>query len=499
LLLFLFLFLLFFLYRGSVASMDKTGASDIDVVTLDPYQCIAKRNRKYASECTEVHLGNLGAEAFSENFQHFGNLEVVWFNDNRLSRIENLDSNFRIREVFIQNNRLVSLAGLHSFKFLKVLLASGNQLRNLEKQLALLSRFAFLKHLDLFDNPVAEEPDYRLRLIYHLPQVEILDRKLVKDPERIRADEVVPNLDKVAAKAEKPPPKGPEHSLLERSCINTARMIRERKRREEDTLMGQTFRVTWNQEALPPEARLVDKNREHWSDPRRKVDHELTRPTAWERMEMKPLIEKRSGKAQLTKVEVELLAEDLVSNGLEEVGRTLKAGNVFASAAEDVGAPLQSSALSRSLKALNARHGEVQGDPHPLDKLLQDDAATMPVGDVASWLLQLEWPRLDDDFLDRRIAKLYEDAQRAEFAGDMATLEKHRTAVMRLEGAKTRKHHVELNRKDTGKALQKARRDIFPQSLLKTQRQVDEATGRVVLKVSLNGRSTSFGDRREGY
>ena len=110
-------------------------------------------------------------------------------------------------EVYIQNNRLVSLAGLKSFKFLRVsrvcccffsvfwasqrllgllgllsarllqvLLASGNQLRNLDKQLALLSRsaqpssarsvctvhtrtplllrFPFLKKLELFDNPV---------------------------------------------------------------------------------------------------------------------------------------------------------------------------------------------------------------------------------------------------------------------------------------------------------------------------------------------------------
>eukprot|EP00438_Fugacium_kawagutii_P029473 Skav209240 [mRNA] locus=scaffold293:478876:483826:- [translate_table: standard] len=122
------------------------------------------------SSAEPVHLANLGAESVSKNFEHFGNLEVVWLQGNQLSRVENLETNFRIREIYLQNNRLVSLAGLRSFKFLKVLLASGNQLRNLDKQLTLLSRFAFLKKLDLFDNPVAEEPDYRLRLIYQLPQ-----------------------------------------------------------------------------------------------------------------------------------------------------------------------------------------------------------------------------------------------------------------------------------------------------------------------------------------
>ena len=58
------------------------------------------------------------------------------FQGNRLSRVENLETNFRIREarvgscaaictrlrlqVYIQNNRLVSLAGLKTFKFLRV-------------------------------------------------------------------------------------------------------------------------------------------------------------------------------------------------------------------------------------------------------------------------------------------------------------------------------------------------------------------------------------------
>merc|ERR1719401_2048668 len=200
---------------------------------LDPYTCIPKRNRKYASECTEVHLAKQGATSLSPNFGHFDNLEVVWFNGNLLSRIENLEDNFRIREVYVQDNRLVSLSGIRPFKFLRVLMASNNQLRNLDKQLAVLSLFAFLKKLDLFDNPVAEEPDYRLRIIYHLPQVEILDRHAVKGPERLKADDVVPKMDQVAAakpegKRRKPP--WLDHSPLERSCFKTAGQIATRRK-----------------------------------------------------------------------------------------------------------------------------------------------------------------------------------------------------------------------------------------------------------------------------
>ena len=96
-------------------------------------------------------------------------------------------------------------------------------------------RFPFLKKLELFDNPVcvlkklfkyevenpttgesskvAEEPDYRppdlpcapgapggekVAAVGFCRQVELLDQHTVKLPERLRADEVVPNLDKAS-------------------------------------------------------------------------------------------------------------------------------------------------------------------------------------------------------------------------------------------------------------------------------------------------------------
>lgn len=466
---------------------------------LDPYQCIAKKNRKYASECTEVHLSNRGAEAISDQFVHFGNLEVAWFQGNRLSRIENLESNFRIKEIYLQDNRLVSLAGLKSFKFLQVLQASGNQLRNLDKQLALLTRFAFLKKLDLFDNPVAEEPDYRLRLIYHVPQVQILDQSSVKGPERLKADEVVPNMDSVtASRNEKPPPKVENSSFLEKSCLQAARNIKEQRRLKEEALLGQTFSTGIDTATRPPDCHNFKNNRNHWSDPRKKVEHEMLRPTPWERNDMRAIIEKRASKPELTRSDVEQLAEDLATNGLEEVGRVLRSARVFHTSTWQDASATNMTSLARSLRIHSSRKGEALEEPHPLQPLLHDSSATMPVKNVADFFLTLDWPRPHDDFLDSRIAKLYEDAQRAEFAGDLEASAKHRTAACKLEGAKTLKSHVELNRKDTGKALSKARTDLFPQTLLKAQRQVDEATGRIVLKVTKEGRSSSMGTMKIG-
>ncbi|CAE7308548.1 LRRC72 [Symbiodinium pilosum] len=461
---------------------------------LDPYQCIAKKNRKYASECTEVHLANLGAESISKKFEHFHSLEVVWFQGNSLSRVENLETNFRIREVYIQNNRLVSLAGLKSFKFLRVLLASGNQLRNLDKQLALLSRFPFLKKLELFDNPVAEEPDYRLRLIYHVPQVELLDQHTVKGAERLRADEVVPNLDKVsAAKVEKPRPKGHQFSLLERQCIHEARSIQERRRQEEELSMSKSFHVAVDKDA-PPDCKVFKANRDRWMDPRKKIVHETLRPTPWECHEMRGLIEERAGKKELTKEDVAALAKDLGQSGIEEVGRFLKSpAAVFEEVMEQDAVEAGMTALARSLKFHTESKGKVKPVPHPLDKLMQDASATLPVSEVITWLLRLDWPRFEDDLLDRRIEKLFEDIRRAEFAGDKETVGKLRTHASRLEGAKTLKEHVELNRKEIVQAAPKARVDIFPQTFIRGKRQIDEATGRIVLKVGMDTRSTSMG------
>lgn len=477
---------------GAMAVAGAGGRAAEEAVTLDPYRCIVKRNRKYASECTEVYLAKEGGEVLSENFAHFTNLEVVWFSGNRLSRLENLEACFRIREVYVEDNRLVSLSGLKNLKFLRVLLASNNQLRNLEKQLALLSRFAFLKKLDLFGNPVSEEPDYRLRMIYHVPQVEILDQHTVKGPERLKADAVVPHLDKVSAtKVEKPRRQGPEQSFMERSCLTAARQIAERRRLEEEQALNLSFTTAMDKAAPPPEAHVVRQNRQLWADPSGRITRELAHPTPWEKSEMKPLIEKRAGKKELTRWEVLQLAEDLARDGVEEVGRVLGNPKIF-NPTDDEG----SGTLGKGKSWTNVRAGaltQASSTKHPLEKIMLDNSASIPVSQVANWLLTLEWPRPDDNTLDMRIEKLYERAKRAEFAGDAATTASCRNAATRLEGAKTRKQEICLRPKDPPKSGDKPRVDVFKQSFLRPVREVDESTGRSGVKAVPEARTRTLG------
>lgn len=53
-----------------------------------------------------------------------------------------------------------------------------------------LRKFAFLEQLDLFGNPLAEEPDYRLKIIYQMPQIKVLDRHMVTLIERQKAQKL---------------------------------------------------------------------------------------------------------------------------------------------------------------------------------------------------------------------------------------------------------------------------------------------------------------------
>lgn len=57
--------------------------------------------------------------------------------------------------------------------------------------LKFLSNFAYLDQLDLFGNPLAEEPDYRLKIIKVMPQIKTLDRHKVTHMERVKAAELV--------------------------------------------------------------------------------------------------------------------------------------------------------------------------------------------------------------------------------------------------------------------------------------------------------------------
>ena len=170
-----------------MAARRKTGP-----VTSNPFGELAVRNAKYVKNCTELYMADREIEVVA-NFGKFVNLEVLWLNNNHLQRIDGLDANFRIKKLYVHCNRIRTLAGsLSKFTFLEELHAQNNEISNLQACLTTLGHMHHIKTLSLYNNPVAEEDNYRLQVIAALPSLEVLDKHAVTAADRVAASRFSP-------------------------------------------------------------------------------------------------------------------------------------------------------------------------------------------------------------------------------------------------------------------------------------------------------------------
>lgn len=172
--------------RDSSNSKDRRSAfgNNHQTVFADPISELAIKNAKYIKQCTELYLAHKNIEELRD-FERFVNLERLWVNNNELQRLSHLEANFRLKSIYAQNNQINSVASCARFKFLEDLHLFNNKLTNLDKCLVTLSKLKHLKVLDLFDNPVAQEEDYRLKVIHAMPPaLQVLDRQKIKLQER---------------------------------------------------------------------------------------------------------------------------------------------------------------------------------------------------------------------------------------------------------------------------------------------------------------------------
>ncbi|KAF1422893.1 Leucine-rich repeat-containing protein 72, partial [Spheniscus magellanicus] len=96
-----------------------------------------------------------------------------------------LIKNYCLTELYLNNNELTDISGaLKHLRALQILLLHNNQLKKLDKTVKELKGMISLQTLNLFHNPLAQDSDYRLYVIYFLPSVQLLDRKSVTQRER---------------------------------------------------------------------------------------------------------------------------------------------------------------------------------------------------------------------------------------------------------------------------------------------------------------------------
>lgn len=155
---------------------DRTLGKQKKLEEGNPFDGIPVKDRKNAKETVEVYLGRRGIQVLV-NFELFPNLEVVWLNDNKLKEVQGLDTNFRIKELYLHDNHLKTLSGsIPKLLHLRKLTLYNNELSDLDTVLGHLKPLGYLQHLELFENPLAEEQNYRKRLVAGLTTVQVLDR-----------------------------------------------------------------------------------------------------------------------------------------------------------------------------------------------------------------------------------------------------------------------------------------------------------------------------------
>ncbi|KAM6315004.1 leucine-rich repeat-containing protein 72 [Aegotheles albertisi] len=119
------------------------------------------------------------------SLSRFRRLRYLWINNNKIQDLTFLIKNYCLTELYLNNNELTDISGaLKHLRALQILLLHNNQLEKLGKTVKELKGMINLQTLNLFHNPLAQDPDYRLYVIYFLPSLQLLDRKSVTRRER---------------------------------------------------------------------------------------------------------------------------------------------------------------------------------------------------------------------------------------------------------------------------------------------------------------------------
>ena len=162
------------------------------MVTLNPDDCIPLGvHEGYKKLLTELYCGGLGVDKLDrESLGRFKTLEVLWLNDNKLSKVKGLEDNFRLKHLYLHNNRIASLVNssccLKELKHLETLQLQGNMLQDLQATLKVLVKLTSLRQLNMQGNPLTNEQSYREWVIYTLPWLEVLDNFGVTQFEKVR-------------------------------------------------------------------------------------------------------------------------------------------------------------------------------------------------------------------------------------------------------------------------------------------------------------------------
>lgn len=120
-----------------------------------------------------------------EKLEHLP-LKFINLRCNQINQIENLETLTRLQHLDLSGNAISSLEGLQKCVLLETLDLENNQVADIT-DLQYIQDLKLLRHLTLLRNPIQDIEDYRLSLLFRIPQLIELDRHKVEVEEKIAA------------------------------------------------------------------------------------------------------------------------------------------------------------------------------------------------------------------------------------------------------------------------------------------------------------------------
>ncbi|KFV02437.1 Leucine-rich repeat and guanylate kinase domain-containing protein, partial [Tauraco erythrolophus] len=113
-------------------------------------------------------------------------IRILDLSSNRIEKITGLDSLKALHKLDLSSNKITSLEGLEGHDLLEVINLEDNQIAEL-RELEYIKDLPLLRVLNLLKNPVQEQTDYWLLVIFMLLQLTELDLKKISVEEKVAA------------------------------------------------------------------------------------------------------------------------------------------------------------------------------------------------------------------------------------------------------------------------------------------------------------------------
>lgn len=148
---------------------------------------LAKYGLRRDMDVDEIYLASSGlTSAICSLGDRFLNLKLLWLQSNKIKRLPFIQTCKCLTEIYLQSNFIQTID--HCFRkltTLEVIHLQANQLSDLQATAKELSYLKFLRDLNLFDNPLELEKDYRQLILYTIPSLQKLDRNTLTNGEKV--------------------------------------------------------------------------------------------------------------------------------------------------------------------------------------------------------------------------------------------------------------------------------------------------------------------------